>query len=300
MKTLSQIALVTAIAAAPFAANAELKAMDDASMSAATGQSGLTIELDAMVDIGEVAYQDGGYLAMSNLHIGGMAPGSRLDNIKMTIDVAGAGGAGIGVPAMGQAYLAAAGATIAGSTGETAQTVTDGDLVISLRATNPAQPVDYGFSMSSVKLAKSTENGNLGNLDAGTGTVLMSNLAMGGLVGPIDIIIHEEAELMNINAYFNVLSGAATFDFLNTSVNFAVHNTRGDNRLTVAGTSFAHAQLELGAATNAAGADALKFNIQDFSGDVDVTNIVIGSTPSIGNLYITDLKLSANTVVYGH
>jgi len=300
MNTFSKLALVTAIAAASFAANAELKAMDDASMSAATGQAGLTIELDATVDIGEIAYQDGGFLAMSDLHIGGMAPGSRLDNIKMTVDVAGTGGGDLGVAALGQTYLAAAGANIAGSTGEVVQTVTDGDLVIALRAINPAAPVDYGFSLGSVKLAASTESGNIGNLDAGTGTVLMSNLSMGGLMGPIDIIIHEEAELMNINAYFNVLAGAVTFDFVNTSLNFTVHNTRGDDRLTVAGTSFAHAQLEIGAGTNAAGADALKFNIQDFSGDIDVTNIVIGSTPSIGNLYITDLRLNANTVIYGH
>ncbi|MFN2361305.1 MAG: DUF6160 family protein, partial [Marinobacter sp.] len=45
MKGLKKLALATAVAAAPFAAHAELQAMDDSTMGDVTGQAGVTIEL---------------------------------------------------------------------------------------------------------------------------------------------------------------------------------------------------------------------------------------------------------------
>ena len=45
MKGLKKIALATAVAAAPFAANADLKALDDSAMGNVTGQAGVTIEI---------------------------------------------------------------------------------------------------------------------------------------------------------------------------------------------------------------------------------------------------------------
>ena len=62
MKTFQKIALVSAIAAAPFAAQADLTPMDDSLMGNTTGQAGVTIEIDmgnAGVTIGEVEYVDG-------------------------------------------------------------------------------------------------------------------------------------------------------------------------------------------------------------------------------------------------
>ena len=43
MKGLKKIALATAVAAAPFAAQAELTAMNDSAMGNVTGQAGVTI-----------------------------------------------------------------------------------------------------------------------------------------------------------------------------------------------------------------------------------------------------------------
>ena len=43
MKTFQKIALVSAIAAAPFAAQADLTPMDDSLMGNTTGQAGVTI-----------------------------------------------------------------------------------------------------------------------------------------------------------------------------------------------------------------------------------------------------------------
>ena len=114
MKGLKKIALITAIAAAPFAAQAELQVMDDSALSAATGQAGLSIDLTADVTIGEIAYQDEGFIAIADVAFG-------IDGTTVTIDVAADGDLIIAVSETGysmsvgsvslqkEAYLAALG-----------------------------------------------------------------------------------------------------------------------------------------------------------------------------------------------
>ncbi|MCK7548557.1 DUF6160 family protein [Marinobacter koreensis] len=336
MKGLKKLTLATAIAAAPFAANAELKAMNDIAMGDVTGQSGVTIELSTKVDIGEVAYQDDGFLAISGLSIGGAydpATGAQgnLDDVKLMIDVAGTGGvADTGAGAVGNAYLegaAIAKPNVSWTNTQTTSTdpattpaaaaneagmpqIEDGDLVIGIRSVSGA-PVDFGVGIDSVKLAKSTESANLGNLGAGTGTTLISNFKMSGMLGPIDVVIQENQNAMNVNAYFNA-QGTLNADFVGTYIDFKLHNSRGTdtngltivdaNNNTLVDTSFAHAQVDIGKATNAAGNDALAFNVNDFSGDLDLTNIRMGSAnaASIGDVYLTDMKINAQMTVYGH
>ena len=84
MKGLKRIALVTAIAAAPFASHAGMKALDDSAMGNVTGQGGITIELETRVSIGEFTYTDtdgyagsgdtdaGGTFAVSGIELGGV------------------------------------------------------------------------------------------------------------------------------------------------------------------------------------------------------------------------------------
>lgn len=334
MKGLKKLTLATAIAAVPFAANAELQALGDSAMGNVTGQSGVTIELAAQVDVKEVAYQDDGFLAISGLSIGGAALDANndattaLDDIKLFIDVAGAGGvADTGAKAVGNAYLvgaATAKANVTWNNSETGAnglasyesgmpTVQDGDLVIGIRSVS-GMPVDFGVGIDSVKLAKSTESGNLGNLGAGTGTTLVSDLQLTGQLGPIDIVIQEDTEVMNVNAYFNA-SGTLNAEFVGTYLDFELHNSRGDDTnglqivdgsgTPIVDTSYAHAQVDIGKATPAAAGaptEALAFNVNNFSGDLDLTNIRMGdaANPSIGNLYMTDLKVNAQMTVYGH
>lgn len=354
MKGLKKLTLATAIAAVPFAANADLKALDDSAMGNVTGQSGVTIELSAKVDVKEVAYQDDGFLAISGLSIGGAyakdangdyltdASGNyiqgNLDDVKLYIDVAGTNGAGdTGAKAIGNAYLEGAAATRDDVTWTNNQTldptapgpasyeadlyasgpaVEDGDLVIGIRSVSGG-PVDFGVGIDSVKLAKSTESDNLGNLGAGTGTTLISDFKMSGLLGPIDIVIQEDTEVMNVNAYFNA-AGTLNANFVGTYLDFELHNRRGDDtnglQITanadgtggnIVDTSYAHAQVDIGKATPAAAgapAEALAFNVNNFSGDLDLTNIRMGDAenPSIGDLYMTDLKVNAQMTVYGH
>lgn len=338
MKGLKKLALATAVAAVPFAAQAEMKALDDSSMGNMTGQAGITIELEANVDIGEIAYQDAGFLAISDVTIGGAADplngaggtAGALDDISLYIDVAGSAAAGdtsaptIGV---GNTYLVGADTTKPNVTWNNTETgangvasyesgmpqIQNGDLVIGVRSTSGA-PVDFGVSVGAVSLAK--EGSALGELDAtrrangGTGTTLISDLDMTGLLGPIDIVIQEDSNIMNVNAYFNA-QGTLNADFVGTSMGFELHNRRGsdNNRLTVADangntlydTSFAHAQVDIGEAVdNNGNAKGLSVNVNNFSGDLDLTDITMGSAPAIGDLYMTDLRVDAKMTVYGH
>jgi hypothetical protein len=301
MKGLKKIALCSAVALAPFAANADLKALNDSDMSSVTGQAGVTIDLSADVSIGEIAYEDQGFLAISDVTLGGAAPGTSLDDIRLTIDVAG-DGSDLGTAALGATYLQGAGFAI-NNVNETDQAVSDGDLVISLRSQSGA-PVDFGLSIGEVSLNKSANAADLGDFanSGDKGTVLVSDLNITGAIGPVDIVVQEEANSMNINAYFNA-AGDLTMPFMGTTLGFELHNRRGASSVTAGGgaVSFAHAQVDVGVAEDyfAAEEDALRVTVQDFSGDLDLTNITMGNGASIGSVYMTDLAVTADMVIYG-
>jgi fermentation-respiration switch protein FrsA (DUF1100 family) len=187
--------------------------------------------------------------------------------------------------------------------------INDGDLVIGLDAQDQSTAVDFGMIIGQVSLGEQAEgvqaDGTYGARS--TGTVLMANTALGGGIGPVDIVIDGNNGGMNINAYF-ALKGSISMPFMATKFGFALHNKRGADRLvaTVAsdvGTtpyelSGAHFQglVEADADTT----KGLHVVVQDFSGDMDITGIQFGSAPSIGDLYITDLKVTADMNIYGH
>jgi len=119
MKFLQKATLAAAIAAAPFAAQAELKAMDDAMMSATTGQAGVTIEIDmnaAGITVGEVEYTDtqagsdtdGGSVVLQNIKISDT-------DITQTIDVDGDGSLKIGMTTSGNINLDLGNSAVAGT-----------------------------------------------------------------------------------------------------------------------------------------------------------------------------------------
>jgi len=99
MKGLKKIALVSAVAAISAGAQAELKALDDSAMGELTGQKGLTIDLETKYTIGEFAYEDAGMVVFKDLSLGAntdttlhnINADGLLDNIRITIDVAGSG-----------------------------------------------------------------------------------------------------------------------------------------------------------------------------------------------------------------
>jgi hypothetical protein len=83
MKTFQKIALVSAIAAAPFTSQA-LEALDDSVLGNTTGQAGVTIELNignSGISIDEIAYTDEGSILLQNLTV------KNVNNLTAKIDV---------------------------------------------------------------------------------------------------------------------------------------------------------------------------------------------------------------------
>jgi hypothetical protein len=100
MKGLKKIALASAIAAVSAGAQAELKALDDSAMGELTGQAGLTIDLETKYTIGEFMYKDAGSVYLTGISLGardgetaGMGALGYVDNIRIKLDIAGAGAA---------------------------------------------------------------------------------------------------------------------------------------------------------------------------------------------------------------
>ena len=97
MEAVKKLTTVTALALCSSIATAEIKALDDSTLSDISGQSGITIELETKINIGQLAYRDEGWLTMNNIEIGGSAPGSKLDEIQIDFDIASDGDALINI-----------------------------------------------------------------------------------------------------------------------------------------------------------------------------------------------------------
>ncbi len=182
MKAFKKLALVSAIAAAPFA-QAEMVAIDDALMGEMTGQSGISIELDATVSIGSVVYTDtdtAGSIELNTIVLGGNggnAVAGSLKDIKIDIDVDAAAGLVIHL----------------GPTDK-------------INAINGKNTVDFGLSIADVKLGA-----------AALGDNLASNIYIGGNIGPIDVTIANSGDI-GVDAYFEVTDGGLDLDVLGVGV----------------------------------------------------------------------------------
>ncbi|WP_137885562.1 DUF6160 family protein [Pseudomonas sp. 2FE] len=105
MKGFKQLVLAAAVLAAPFMAQADLKAMDDSALSTVTGQDGISISGNFGGSVGNVKYTDndigGGSLNITNVGFNGFTIS---DATPLTVDVVtNAGGTqqlAIGLPAM--------------------------------------------------------------------------------------------------------------------------------------------------------------------------------------------------------
>lgn len=312
MKGLNKVVLVAAIAAAT-SAQAELVSMDDAAMSAATGQAGLSIEINsAEITIGAIDYQDEGFLSIKDVKFGGSVaafggPGDGIFNdVLITVDVAGVAVDDLGQKYMGEEYISRAAALVVGggqvSGNYVDPDIDDGDLVIAINApdlSNMLQSVDYGLHIGSVGLGMSTESpGTITD-----GTLLVRNLDLAGYFGPTEIIIDGNDNGMNISMYFNA-EGSLEMPFMAVTTDLAIHNSRGNDQVWLGtqdkGHSMAHVQLNVGKGSTSTGQTGLAFDLQNFEADIDLENLTLGTAPAIGSLYFTDIRLTANTVVYGH
>ncbi|MFT7339206.1 MAG: hypothetical protein ACI92B_002541 [Marinobacter maritimus] len=292
MKGLKKIALITAMAAAPFAANAELQALNDTAMGDVTGQAGVTIELETKVSIGQFKYTDEGSFAVNDIVLGGAGVtadgatagyGDLLDQLKIDIDV-----------------------------------LDDGDAKIHVSTLDGA-PIDWGMTVGSMEL--------LAGATGSDSTTLISNLSGYGNLAQLDIQVDTATDHLNLVAAFDVTDMDFDVEFLGVGIrdlaitgaggNFdydgdgSVMAADADGEFGLAPTSqeaqvlagFANVNLDiykgsgLGAST---ATDVLRIDVNNVYMDVTVGAVEIGGTSigslAIDNLAVTDTKLA----VYGH
>lgn len=278
MKGLKKIALATAVAAAPFAAQADLRALDDSAMGNVTGQSGVTIELETEVSIGEFRYTDEGYLAVNDIFIGGgtverdgsgnvTGVSGLLDDLLIDIDVED-----------------------------------DGDAVIDVHSISGA-PIDYAVGIGSASLNATDGSGDT--------TLLASNIGIEGGLAKLNIRVDTATDNLIMDVGFNVTDMDMDVDFL--GVNIRDMRVMGTNFLETGGAgvdpsdpstlanAYAFATITVGKGTSAAtGNDALEIGIPDFRADIIVGAVEIGGA-SIGSFQMDNLAVTnTNMKVYGH
>ncbi|MCA0911816.1 DUF6160 family protein [Marinobacter nauticus] len=274
MKGLKKIALATAVAAAPFAAQADLKALDDTTMGNVTGQAGVTIELETEVSIGEFRYTDEGYLAVNDISIGGGsverdANGAvtgvtgMLDDLVIDIDVEA-----------------------------------DGDAYIDVHSIS-GNPIDFAMAVGSASLNATDGSGD--------STLLASNIGIEGNLGQLNIRVDTATDNLIMNVGFNVTDMDMDVDFLGVNVRDLTVFGAAYYEQVDAGTApdaaglFAQAQITVGKGTSAAtGGDALEISIPTFAADIGVGAVEIGGA-SIGSFRVDNLLVENTTMkVYGH
>ncbi len=316
MKGLKKIALVAAIAAAPLASHAGMKALDDTTMGNVTGQAGVTIELETRVSIGEFTYTDEGSFVVSDIEIGGA------DASGLLVDE---GGNRIEVPGM------ATQSDLLDDLKIDIDVALDGDAVIHVGSITGA-PIDWGVQAGAMSLRAA---------DGSESTTLLSNLKGFGLLGALDIRVDTKDVGTYANSGSLMLDVAFTVERMDFDVDFLGVGVRGMSitgansggltytdaeiadllakdveqdpvlAATLAalaagnnplGKSFAVARVDvykgdgLGAST---ATDVLRVDVNDVLMDINIAETIIGGasigTISIDNLHVSDTRLA----VYG-
>lgn len=275
MKSLNKTALALMAAGAPIAAQAELQALTDHTMSDVTGQSGITIEMEARMTIGELRYQDEGSLAISDIFIGGAnrddmfselgfaipnEASDYIDNIKIDIDV-----------------------------------MEDGDFVANVLPLY-GSPVDFAVRTGTWQLMSQNNPAD--------GTLLLDNFNMEGVFGSFRIHIDTDTDKMNIQTRFAIdnLEFDAPFmamgirDMRITGANYGTGPGEAENVVRL----FTLADFDIYKAPNAAGVDSLAIDINAFDADVHIGAVELGGT-SIGSVSLENLSIhNTQFRVYGH
>lgn len=280
MKKLGKVTLLS-VGISVLCGNAygEITALDESVLSEVTGQAGLSIEVDnAEITMGEFRYQDQGSIAVRDIRLGGADKVSffgnqwlplseksdKLDNIKIDVDV-----------------------------------LADGDLTMVMKPSGSFSVVDFALTTGEWVLQDS-----LGN----DGTRLVSSLNLTGLGIDARIRVDNQTSHTFIETTFGVDDLDVDFEFLGVRLENA--QIAGTSYLETIGTwGYGNAgisdigaefDLELYSATSASGNTALGVNINKFQADILLPEIYLGSTPSIGQVTLNNVDITAQLVVYGH
>src|SRR5690554_5892281 len=272
MKGLKKIALATAIAAAPFASHAGMKALDDTTMGNVTGQAGVTIELETQVSIGKFTYTDEGSFNVNNIVLGGAG-------------VAGATHNGLGAPVT----------NLLDDLKIDIDVEADGDAFIHVGSIS-GDPIDWGMTAGSMELVAA---------DGSESTTLISNLSGHGNLAQLDIRVDTATDELQLDVLFNVADMNFDVEFLGVGIrNMAI---MGGTFFEQSGDpitdNFAYADVHVYKGDGLAGSpevDVLRIDVNDITMDMFIGAIEIGGT-SIGSVALDNLTISNTTLaVYGH
>ena len=300
-------------------------------MAAVTGQAGVSIELETKLSIDRLTWTDEGSLSVNGLRLSGHND-TVLDNLKLTIDIAGEGevlehgfseiarraNAGLLDTSNPDVADALAKYSVAGGFGKQ---FNSGDLVIHLGATDYGDPTRLDDYLKAVDFELAIDSITTSGTDGSTN--LFSDISLQGYIGPTDLVIRNGgsstrtlangntvsgAELQ-LDTHFEVTDGSLNWDAADVILlfNFAavgieglqIHNRRGNDTLGHFG--MAHATAKLSRGTGAAsGKEGLSIHEVEFRADIDMPVFKVGGT-SIGSVQFTDFVISDTTMmVYGH
>ncbi|GAA0843000.1 hypothetical protein GCM10009113_12070 [Marinobacter szutsaonensis] len=317
--------------ALPASALAEFRKLDETSLSAVTGQAGVTIELETKITMDSLTWTDEGALSVNGLRLSGQND-TVLDNMKLTLDIAGDGEvlehgfseiarrANAGLLAPSDPDVAEALATYSVN-GEFGKQFDSGDLVIHLGAIDYGDPTSLSDYLQAVDFELAVDS----IVTSGTegSATLFSDVLLQGYVGPTDLVIRNQGgntrtlangnvvsgSELQLDTHFEITDGHLNWDAADLILlfNFAavgieglqIHNRRGDDTLGHFG--MAHATAKLSRGTSAAsGVEGLSVHEVEFRADIDMPIFRIGGT-SIGSVQFTDFAITDTTMmVYGH
>ncbi len=341
-------ALLLALAL-PASASAEFRALNDQSLSAVTGQAGviieltgqspppvtsqagITIELETRLTIDALTWTDEGTLAVNGIRLSGHND-TTLDNMKLTIDLAGDGevlehgfseiarraDAGLLNTSDPDVADALARYNLAGGFGKQ---FNSGDLVIHLGATDYGDPTNLNDYLRAVDFELAVDSITTSGSEGSTN--LFSDVLLQGYLGPTDLVIRNggsstrtlangntvSGSELQLDTHFEITDGRLNWDAADLILlfNFAavgieglqIHNRRGNDTLGHFG--MAHATAKLSRGTSAAsGKEGLSVHEVEFRADIDMPVFKIGPT-SIGSVQFTDFAITDTTMmVYGH
>jgi len=332
VRTCARSLLATAVSlCASLPAQADFRPLDEQDMGRITGQAGVTIELETKLAIDRLSWQDEGTLSVNDFSLSGHN-GSVLDNLKITLDIAGEGevlehgfseiarraAAGLLDTSDPDVADALARYSVGGDFGKQ---FNSGDLVIHLGAASTGDPSSLDDYLRAIDFQ--LEVGSLETTGSGGSTTMFSDVLLQGYVGPTDLVIRNGGNATRTLANGNEVSGSELqldthFEVTNGSLNWEVadliflfnfaavgieglqiHNRRGDDTLGHFG--MAHATAKFSRGTSAAsGKEGLSVHDVEFRADIDMPVFRIGPE-SIGSVSFTDFAITDTTLmVYGH
>lgn len=260
---------------------AELKAMDEFSMSDVAGQAGITMEFEGQLDIGEIEYTDEGSLAIQTISIGGAgrddlfeegyqaANGGtpfilnvtdKFDDVKLDIDIDA-----------------------------------DGELNLKFFPTSFAAPVDFRIT---------TEAWQLRDADGNPGAVLVDNFSMDAIFTQVWASIgHDDtlgADRLNLKMKIGIDDLDMDLPFLGLGIrDFRMTGADYDTNPNLLSAN-ADIEANIYNGFRADGGSALAVDLVSMDADIRVGAIELGGT-SIGSVTLDDLSVRGGSLrIYGH